>query len=97
MNILVRPILTEKTLRLVSDQNRYTFQVTPNSTKPQIKHAVEHQFGVQVANVRTITIPGETRRRLRSRNTYRTPNTKKAIVQLNSGQTIDLFQTKSSK
>jgi large subunit ribosomal protein L23 len=96
-DILIKPIITEKTLKLSSEQNRYAFQVTLSATKPQIAQAVEKYFSVKVINVKTVSSPGETRRRLRSRKTYRTPDTKKAYVQLEKGQSIDLFQLKESK
>ena len=60
-DILFRPILTEKSLSMHGDM-RYTFQVHPDANKIEIKQAVEKVFGVQVAKVHTLHMPGKRRR-----------------------------------
>ncbi|MDR7416329.1 MAG: 50S ribosomal protein L23 [Armatimonadota bacterium] len=87
--ILRRPILTEKSMRGV-ELGKYTFEVARDATKPEIREAVERIFGVKVAKVNTLRIPGKTRRR--GPHVYRTPDRKKAIVTLQAGYKIDLEQ-----
>ncbi len=87
--ILRRPILTEKSMRLM-EMGKYTFEVAKDATKPEIRAAVERIFGVKVAKVNTLRIPGKTRRR--GPHTYRTPDRKKAIITLRPGYKIDLEQ-----
>ncbi|MCS7172769.1 MAG: 50S ribosomal protein L23 [Armatimonadetes bacterium] len=87
--ILRRPILTEKSMRGI-ESGKYTFEVARDATKPEIREAVERIFGVKVAKVNTVRIPGKVRRR--GVHTYRTPDRKKAIVTLRPGYKIDLEQ-----
>lgn len=68
-DILIKPIITEKSLEIVKSQNGYTFQVDRRAAKPQIARAVEQFFNVKVQNIRTITTPGRLRRQLK-----KTPN-----------------------
>ena len=86
--IVIRPVVTEKSFRLVED-NRYTFEVDKRATKPQIAQAVSEIFGVTVTKVNTINVPGKPRRvRVRKGLTRRW---KKAIVTLAEGDTIELY------
>jgi large subunit ribosomal protein L23 len=87
--VLRRPILTEKSMRGV-ELGKYTFEVARDATKPEIREAVERIFGVKVAKVNTLRIPGKVRRR--GPYAYRTPDRKKAIVTLQPGYKIDLEQ-----
>lgn len=85
-DVLVAPIVTEKSSAGMA-YNQYTFKVLKNSTKHQVKQAVEHIFGVTVLSVNTILMKGKTKRfkgRLGMRSDW-----KKAIVTLKQGQTID--------
>jgi large subunit ribosomal protein L23 len=85
--VIKRPIITEKTTSLGA-QNKYVFMVAKWATKPQIKKAVEHFFGVKVEKVNTLTQRGK-RRRLRF-GMGKKPDWKKAIVTLREGDTISL-------
>jgi large subunit ribosomal protein L23 len=87
--IIRRPVITEKSMRGI-EMGKYTFEVAQDATKPQIREAVERIFGVRVARVNTLRIPGRMRRR--GQHTYRTPDRKKAIVTLRPGEKIDLEQ-----
>ncbi len=90
--ILIRPIISEKTLRLASAK-KYTFQVALSSTKTQIKKAVEKTFPVKVLAVRTGILPGS-RYRLGKRQIYRRRSDwKKAVITVKPDQTIPLFET----
>lgn len=88
---LLKPIITEKSLRLV-EASQFTFQVNPSATKGSVKQAVEELFKVTVLKVRLSKIVGKTRRSGKKKLTSKTPDRKKAIVTLKSGQTIEHFQ-----
>ncbi|AEM39518.1 ribosomal protein L23 [Pyrolobus fumarii 1A] len=55
--IIIRPLQTEKALRLIEQQNTLTFIVRRDATKPEIKRAVEELFGVKVVKVNTLITP----------------------------------------
>jgi len=94
-NIIIKPILTEKTNALADNPllNQYTFQVIKGANKIEIKRAVEEQFGVTVKSVNTSIRPGKTKARVvKGRHTKgRTSPIKKAIVTLLEGDVIDAF------
>ncbi|HEU4592420.1 MAG TPA: 50S ribosomal protein L23 [Steroidobacteraceae bacterium] len=87
INLLLAPHVTEKTSLAMQNTNTYSFRVLRNSTKPQIKAAVELMFGVKVAGVQVVNETGKTRRFGRLQG--RTQDIKKAYVRLAPGQTID--------
>lgn len=88
--VLRRPIVTEKTMRLQEEENQYTFEVDSRANKRQIKEAVETAFDVTVEQVRTINMPGKTRRW--GRKMYQTSEWKKAVVTLAPGDSIQFFE-----
>lgn len=88
-SIIRYPSITEKNTTLRTSQNKFVFEVAPESTKPQIKKAVEKLFGVTVLSVNTIVVKGKQKRQGRTAG-YR-PNWKKAIVKIQTGQTIAKF------
>jgi len=90
-DIIVKPMLTEKSLVIRDTQNRYSFAVRRDSTKPEIKEAVEKLFKVKVTSVHTIAVRGKLHRMGQFQG-YR-PNWKKAIVTLKAGDKIDVAQT----
>jgi large subunit ribosomal protein L23 len=87
INLLITPHITEKTSLAMQNANTYSFRVLRDSTKPEIKAAVELMFGVKVAAVQTVNETGKTRRFGRLQG--RTQDIKKAYVRLAPGQTID--------
>ena len=87
INLLLAPHITEKTSLAMQNNNSYAFRVLRDSTKPQIKAAVELMFGVKVANVNVVNETGKTRRMGKVQG--RTQDIKKAYVRLAPGQTID--------
>ena len=88
-SIIRFPSITEKNTTLRTAQNKYVFEVDPGATKPQIKKAVEKIFNVKVLSVNTIVVKGKLKRQGKSAG-YR-PNWKKAIVKIQTGQTIAKF------
>jgi large subunit ribosomal protein L23 len=93
MSILIKPIITEKATNDSELNNRYTFQVNTKANKVEIKKAVESAYGVSVEKVRTINVRPERRTRYTKTGIQhgKTNATKKAIVQLAEGETIDLY------
>ena len=92
-DILRRPIITEKSAHQSAKLNQFAFEVDPRATKAQIKDAVETLFDVTVLRVNTINQPAKRNRRMRNRRLLnRKPAYKKAIVTLESGDTIDVFE-----
>ena len=86
-DVVVKPVITEKST-LVSEYNQVVFQVAKDSTKPQIKAAIEALYGVKVLAVNTMVAKGKTKR---FRGTIgRRNDVKKAIVTLAEGQSIDI-------
>ena len=94
MNILLKPIVTEKMTSQGDKFNRYGFLVARSAHKLQIKKAVEELYSVTVDSVNTMRYGGK----IKSRNTKsglligKTSATKKAIVTLKEGETIELFE-----
>ena len=87
-DVLLAPVVSEKTYSLL-DENKYTFLVHPDANKTEIKIAIEQIFSVKVASVNTINRKGKTRR---TRNgTGKRKDTKRAIVSVAVGQSIDIF------
>ena len=86
--ILLKPVVSEKAFSLLN-QNKYTFLVDPRSNKTEIKIAVEKVFGVKVLSVNTMNREGK-RKRLKVGFGKRN-DTKRAIVQLAPGDSIEIF------
>lgn len=89
-NVIVRPLLTERTTLLKEKQNQYVFEVRPDATKPDIRHAIQEIFKVKVLAVRTMNVVGKIRKL--GRYSGQRPTWKKAIVTLGEGQKIDLVE-----
>ncbi|MBM3140802.1 MAG: 50S ribosomal protein L23 [Candidatus Rokubacteria bacterium] len=89
--VLRRPIVTEKSTALAG-QGKYVFEVAKGANKPQIKEAVERAFNVNVTAVNTTIMRGRRRRNRYGRRTGPAPSWKKAIVTLQSGQQIQLYE-----
>ena len=87
-DILLAPVVSEKSYARIDD-NKYTFLVSRDANKTQIKIAVEKVFNVQVIQVNTVNRKGKTHRT--RYGTGRRPDTKRAIVTLADGHSIDLF------
>lgn len=88
-DILRRPVITEKSMVLLAE-NKYTFFVDPKATKFDIKKAVESIFKVKVLKVNTMRVKGKVKRVRRAPG--RTPERKKAIVTLQPGDKIEIFE-----
>ncbi len=86
-DVVLAPHITEKST-LLSEQNAVVFKVAQSASKPQIKAAVEALFGVNVTGVNTIVQKGKTKKW--KGRPYTRSDSKKAIVTLAEGQSIDV-------
>jgi len=91
MSILIRPVVSEKTYALM-DQGTYVFVVDPRATKIDVRNAVEQAFNVKVVNVNTLNRKGKSTRNRRTGVVGTRPDSKRAIVTLQQGDTINLFE-----
>lgn len=91
--ILLRPVITEKSQRLTSSDNaQFVFEVAKSANKREIKWAVETAYGVKVEGVNTLILKGKRRnRRGRGGVGGKRPDRKKALVKLAEGQQIELL------
>ena len=89
-DILIRPIVTEKSMGLRDNHGHYIFQVHRKANKRQVKDAVEQIFDVEVTQVRTIVMKGKNKRWGRTR--YQSQDWKKAVVTLADGDGITYFE-----
>lgn len=89
-NILIRPIITEKSMHEATN-GRFTFAVVKYATKPQVKIAIEEQFKVNVLSMQTLIAKGKRARLGKRRIEMSLTPYKKVIARLKNGQRIDLF------
>jgi len=88
--IIIRPVISEKSYNLIETDGQYTFQVDRRANKNQIKQAVETAFDVKVSKVNTVNVKSKPKRQGLMRG--RTASWKKAVVRLQPGDRIDLFE-----
>ena len=93
MNILIKPIVTEKMTAQGEDFNRYGFVVDKSANKLQIKKAVEELYNVKVSEVNTMRYSGKRKQRYTKSgiSVGRTNSYKKAVVTLAEGEVIDFY------
>jgi large subunit ribosomal protein L23 len=88
--IVVKPLITEKSSVAWQQRGEYTFEVHPTATKPQIRAALLEHFGVHVVSVRTMQMRRNAVARARTRGV--TSRWKKAIVTLQDGESLAVFE-----
>ena len=88
-NVIIKPLVTEKSTHQQQTRNAYAFKVHAGANKPQIKQAVEQIYNVKVKSVRTMTRKGKPRRTKFKMTTG--PDWKRAVVVLDENSRIDLF------
>ncbi|MCR4849182.1 MAG: 50S ribosomal protein L23 [Bacteroidales bacterium] len=93
MIIIKKPVITEKMTAISEKLNRYAFIVDKRANKLQIKKAVEELYGVKVAAVNTMNYEGKSKSRYTKSGVIsgKASDTKKAIVTLAEGESIDFF------
>ena len=89
-DIIIRPLMTEKSMRQKEELNTMAFQVRPDANKIEIRLAVESIFNVKVTSVRTATFEGKLKRMGRQQG--HRPDWKKAVVKLAPGHKIELVE-----
>lgn len=87
--VVIRPVVSEKSF-VQAEIGKYTFRVHDDAHKTQIRQAIEQLFEVKVVNVRTVSVKSKPKRR--GLHAGRTRTWKKAIVQLQPGDSIPIFQ-----
>lgn len=93
MDIIIRPIISEKMTKLGDKLNSYAFVVDKEANKLQIKDAVELLYGVQVSEVNTLRYGGKRKSRMTKTGIIsgKVNAFKKAVVRLKEGETIDFY------
>lgn len=89
-DIIMRPVVTEKTNIQKEAANQVTFEVDRKANRIEVRRAIERIFNVRVANVRTMQVRGKFKRRGRVLGKRR--DWKKAIVTLRPGERIEFFE-----
>ncbi len=90
--VLKRPVITEKTTDLQDFSNQYAFEVDRRANKHMVREAIEERFDVKVVAVNIINVKAKTRRRSRNATAVRVIPWKKAIVTLQPGDSIQMFE-----
>jgi large subunit ribosomal protein L23 len=88
--VILRPVISEKSYNLIESEGQYTFEVDRRANKNQIKRAVESAFDVMVQKVNTVNVRSKPKRQGLTRG--RTATWKKAVVKLVEGDRIELFE-----
>ena len=91
-DVIIRPVVSEKSYSSL-DRNTYTFLVTLDANKTEIKEAVQQIWNVRVLSVNTINRKGK-RKRSRVGLTGKRPDQKRAVVKLQAGDSIEIFEAK---
>ncbi len=90
--IIIKPVITEKSNRIMEDEKKYTFEVALDASKGEIKHAIEELFGVKVKKVNTMIVKPKKKRVIGKFRQYGTTKKwKKAIVTLEGDKELDLM------
>jgi large subunit ribosomal protein L23 len=91
--VLIKPIVTEKSNKLTDKSRTYSFRVARKANKLEIKKAVEDFYGVTVTDVNTVVVPGKAKSRFTKAGFISgvKPAYKKAYVTVAEGDTIDLY------
>ena len=89
--IMLKPVISEKSYTLANASNKYVFSVDTGVNKIEIKKAVESKYKVKVLDVNTVVRPGKRIRDWKTNKSSRKSDTRKAIVTLKKGDKIDEF------
>lgn len=93
MSIIIKPIISEKATYLTDLRGQYSFLVDTKANKIQIKNAIEEAYGVKVAGVRTMIYAPKVSARYTKKGLQvgKTNKLKKAVIELQTGEVIDIF------
>jgi len=90
-DVVLKPVVSEKSYGLL-DGNVYTFVVHADASKPEIRDAVQSIFEVKVEKVNTLNRKGKRKRNRKTGKFGQRPDTKRALVTLAEGSSIELFE-----
>lgn len=88
-DVIIRPIITEKSMKYMDAENKYTFEVAKGTNKILVRQAIENIFNVKVEKVNVVNVKPKTKRM--GRYVGKTKAVRKAIVTLQEGNSIPLF------
>ena len=91
MNVIIKPIITEESMKNAG-KNKFSFLVTLDATKNQIKNEIKGLFKVNPISISTSILKGKTMRSGSKRTLKSIKNIKRALVELKKGEKIDLFE-----
>jgi len=89
-DIIIAPVVSEKSMFNIKKNNTYTFKVNKKANKIEIRNAIEEIFNVKVKKVNTMNVRGKMRRL--GAHEGKKPDWKKAMVKLNKGDNIEVFE-----
>lgn len=88
-DVILRPVITEQSVKEQEEHNKYTFEVPKQVNKVEVKQAVEYLFGVKVDKVNVLNVKPTTKRY--GRHVGKVSGYKKAVVTLKPGESIDIY------
>ncbi|KIE53510.1 MAG: hypothetical protein MB55_01980 [marine actinobacterium MedAcidi-G3] len=91
-DVVIAPVVSEKSYEQL-EKNVYVFKVQTSASKPEIRNAIESIFDVTVTKVNTLNRKGKVRRNRRNNTLGKRADTKRAIVTLAEGDSIQIFET----
>jgi large subunit ribosomal protein L23 len=93
MSIIIKPVITEKMTQMGDKLNRYGFLVDKRANKLQIRKAIKDIYGVEVAEINTMVVPGKAKTKYTKSGFIngKSQSYKKAIITLAKGETIDFY------
>jgi large subunit ribosomal protein L23 len=94
-DIIIRPIITEKTMRLNDKENKVTFEVAKGANKIQVAQAIKEIYGFSPVSVNIVNVHPKTKRV--GRYVGKTNAVRKAVVRLPEGKDIDLYNTQDAE
>ncbi|NLM96776.1 MAG: 50S ribosomal protein L23 [Halanaerobiaceae bacterium] len=89
-DIIIAPLISEKSMSMIEENNTYTFKVDKRANKIEIRKAIEEIFNVSVVKVNTMNMRGKKRRL--GYHEGKKPDWKKAMVKLAEGDRIEIFE-----
>ncbi len=92
-SVLKKPLLTEKTLRLMERENKYVFEVSKDANKNEIAQVIKDVYGVIPLAINVLRTSSKTKRSWTGdRSSYEKPSIKKAIIHLKAGDKLDIYE-----
>lgn len=91
--IIIRPVITEKSSSKTTE-GKHAFEVQKSARKPAIKKALEEIYGIKITDIKTYIVPQKIRLFGKNRILIKRPVTKRAIISIEKGKTLDPFKIK---